>query len=140
MQSMEHYLLAVNGTLMRGLALEQNLLRAGATFCETAQTEKSYRLWSVQDAYPAMLRVDPADEAAAEIAVEVWRVPAPGIAAVLDGEPAGLSIGKVRLDDGRVVLGVIGEPETVKGMKEITAFGGWRRYIASDAFGAHGDA
>ena len=131
MQTEKEYLLAVNGTLMRGLELEANLLRVCATFCCEAATEKCYRLWSVRDAYPAMLRVDPADPAAAEIAVEVWSVPGPGLAEILSGEPAGLSIGKVRLTDGRTVFGVIGEPAAVAGMQEITAFGGWRGYLAS---------
>lgn len=131
MPTEKEYLLAVNGTLMRGLALEKNLLRVHATFCCEAATEKSYRLWSVRDAYPAMLRTDPADPAAAEIAVEIWRVPAAGIAEILFDEPAGLSIGKVRLSDGRLVFGVIGEPVTVANMREITAFGGWRGYLAA---------
>ena len=131
MQTEKEYLLAVNGTLMRGLALEKNLLDVRAAFRYEAATEKSYRLWSVRDAYPAMLRVDPADPAAAEIAVEVWSVPASGLAEMLSGEPAGLSIGKVRLSDGRTVFGVLGEPMTVAGMREITAFGGWRGYLAS---------
>lgn len=140
MEAEERFLLAVNGTLMRGLALESNLLRVQAAFCEEARTDACYRLWSVRDEYPAMLRVDPADSLAAGIAVEVWSVPASGIAKVLRGEPAGLSIGKVRLDDGRMVLGVLAEPETVKGMREITAYGGWRAYIASDAFGTRAGA
>lgn len=131
MQTEKDYLLAVNGTLMRGLALEENLLRAHASFCCEAATEKRYRLWSMLDAYPAMLRVDSADAAAAEIAVEVWRVPASGLAEILAGEPAGLSIGKVRLSDGRTVFGVIGEAAAVAGMREITAFGGWRAYLAA---------
>ncbi len=133
MQPEKEYLLAVNGTLMRGLELEQNLLRVRACFLCEAKTEKSYRLWSVQDAYPAMLRVDPADPSAAAVAVELWSVPASGLAELLQGEPAGLSIGKVRLFDGRMVFGVIGEPIAVGGMQEITAFGGWRGYLASRA-------
>ena len=43
----------------------------------------------------------------------------------------GLSVGKVTLSDGEVVLGVIGEPELVRGQKEISSYGGWRSYIAS---------
>ena len=37
--------LAVNGTLMRGLALNGNLLSAGATFVRETTTGPSYRLW-----------------------------------------------------------------------------------------------
>ena len=39
----KYILLAVNGTLMRGLELEGNLLEAGAEFGFEARTEKCYR-------------------------------------------------------------------------------------------------
>ena len=65
------------------------------------------------------------------VAVEVWSVPRPGLAGILLGEPAGLSIGKVALADGSVVLGVIGEPALVENHSEITTFGGWRSYAAT---------
>ena len=41
----------------------------------------------------------------------MWKVPAAGFVSVLLKEPEGLSVGKVKLDDGRLVLGLIGEPE-----------------------------
>jgi hypothetical protein len=120
--------LAVNGTLMRGLALNPNLLNVGATFnCET-QTEPAYRLWSIQDQYPAMVRVT---TGGAAIAVEVWDVPLAGLGSILTQEPSGLAIGKVKLANGEIVLGVIGEPLTVEGQLEITEFGGWRGYCRS---------
>jgi hypothetical protein len=53
------------------------------------------------------------------------------LAAILLKEPPGLTIGKVRLDDGNTILGVIGEPALVEGHKEISLYGGWRAYIAS---------
>ena len=121
-------LLAVNGTLMRRLALNANLLAAGATFVREARTAPVYRLWSIGDRHPAMLRV--ATNGAA-IAVEVWDVPPAGIADVLVKEPAGLAIGKVLLDDGSETLGVLGEMTLVDGQREITAHGGWRAYIAA---------
>jgi tetrahydromethanopterin S-methyltransferase subunit D len=67
----------------------------------------------------------------AAVAVEVWSVPAAGVASILVGEPDGLTIGKVRLADGSTVLGVLGEMALCEGQKEITAFGGWRAYIAA---------
>jgi hypothetical protein len=66
----------------------------------------------------------------ASIEVEVWSVPTEGLAAVLQSEPAGLCIGKVRLVDGTEVLGVLGEPVLCQQQREITSFGGWRAYIA----------
>ena len=128
---MDSVKLAVNGTLMRGLPLEKNLLDAGAIFLREAATAPCYRLWSINDNNPAMLRVDPADPQAVSVAVEVWQVPAAGLASVLMKEPEGLSVGKVTLSDGEVVLGVIGEPELARGQKEISSYGGWRSYIAT---------
>lgn len=119
--------LAVNGTLMRGLELNGNLLAAGAAFNRDATTVPSYRLWSIGDRHPAMLRVA---HGGAVIAVEVWDVPAAALAAILLQEPPGLCIGKVRLADGEETLGVLGEPALCEGMREITAYGGWRAYLA----------
>ena len=121
-------LLAVNGTLMRGLALNGNLVAVGATFVRETRTLPVYRLWSIGDRHPAMLRVR---EGGAAIAVEVWDVPPAGLADVLAKEPPGLSIGKLRLEDGREVLGVLGEPILCEGQREITEHGGWRAYIAA---------
>ena len=120
--------LAVNGTLMRGLELNPNLLAVGATFLREAATESAYRLWSIADRHPAMVRVSAGGVA---VAVEVWAVPAAGLASILLKEPPGLSIGKVKLADGAEVLGVLGEPVLCEGQKEITSFGGWRAYVAS---------
>jgi len=120
--------LAVNGTLMRGLALNPNLLTVGAQFQCEAKTEPAYRLWSIEDRYPAMIRVASGGDA---IAVEVWEVPLTGLGMILMQEPPGLAIGKVKLATGEIVLGVIAEPLTVEGQQDITQFGGWRAYQAS---------
>ncbi|MBD2013241.1 glutamyl-tRNA amidotransferase [Microcoleus sp. FACHB-53] len=118
--------IAVNGTLMRGLELNGNLLTVGATFVREATTEPVYRLWSINDRYPAMLRVR---EGGVAIAVEVWAVPTASLGTILLQEPAGLCIGKVRLSDGEVVLGVLGEPICCENKSEITQWGGWRAYM-----------
>jgi hypothetical protein len=59
-------------------------------------------------------------------------VPAAGLAGILLNEPPGLSIGKVKLEDGSTVLGVLGEPALVEGQREITSYGGWRAYVAAE--------
>jgi hypothetical protein len=103
---------------------------AGATFVRDAMTEPGYRLWSINDDHPAMVRVT--DGTGVKVAVEVWSVPAAGLASILLNEPPGLCVGKVRLDDASIVLGVLGEPALVEGHREITAYGGWRAYIAAE--------
>src|SRR5438128_2087519 len=113
-------LLAVNGTLMRGLELNHNLLAVGATFVREDQTAPCYRLWSIGDRHPAMLRTS---GPGVHVSLELWDVPAAGLSRILHNEPPGLAIGKVVLNDGSVVLGVLGEPFRCEGAREITSFG-----------------
>jgi len=122
-------MLAVNGTLMRGLKRNPRMLAAGATFVRETVTEPTYRLWTINDDYPAMFRVT--DGLGVAVQVEVWSVPAAGMAEILLNEPPGLAIGRVRLADGSMVLGVLGENALVEGQDEITQHGGWRNYIKS---------
>jgi gamma-glutamylcyclotransferase (GGCT)/AIG2-like uncharacterized protein YtfP len=68
-------LLAVNGTLMRGLALNGNLVEVGATFVRETTTAPAYRLWSIGDRHPAMVRVR---EGGVAVTVEVWSIPPRG--------------------------------------------------------------
>ncbi|NJM96526.1 MAG: glutamyl-tRNA amidotransferase [Phormidesmis sp. RL_2_1] len=120
--------LAVNGTLMRGLSLNANMLNVGAVFEREAKTQPTYRIWSIDDLYPAMMRVKAGGIA---VALEIWQVPLSGLGLILAQEPPGLAIGKVTLEDGEEVLGVIGEPLTVEGKREITQYGGWHAYQAA---------
>ena len=119
--------LAVNGTLMRGLELNGNLTSIGANFLREDATEPTYRLWSINDRHPAMQRVT---SGGVSVAVEVWEVPAAGLADILMNEPPGLAVGKVRMKNGEIVLGVLGEAILCQGAREITQHGGWRAYIA----------
>jgi gamma-glutamylcyclotransferase (GGCT)/AIG2-like uncharacterized protein YtfP len=121
-------LLAVNGTLMRGLELNPNLLAVGASFVREDRTAPDYRLFSINDRHPGMYRVA---AGGVSVAVEVWSVPTAGLAEILVKEPAGLCIGKVRLADGEEVLGVLAEAILCDGQREITEFGGWRAYCAA---------
>jgi hypothetical protein len=128
--SQREVLLAVNGTLMRGLKLNPNMTAANATFVRETMTEPAYRLWTIGDEHPAMVRVT--DGTGVKVAVEVWSMPAAGLAGILLNEPPGLCVGKVRLEDGSTVLGVLGEPALVEGQREITRYGGWRAYVAAE--------
>ncbi len=119
--------LAVNGTLMRGLELNPNLLEVGATFVREDRTVPAYRIYSIKDRHPGMVRVA---TGGVSVAVEVWAVPPAGLASILLKEPPGLCIGKVSLLSGEETLGVVAEPILCEGMREITEFGGWREYTA----------
>ena len=118
--------LAVNGGLMRGFTDNKNLLDVNATFIKETKTEPIYRLFSINDIHPAMMRVK---EGGQSISVEIWAVPLEGLGIVLTQEPPGLCIGKVRLVEGEEVLGVLGELICCEQGKEITQYGGWRNYL-----------
>ena len=122
---MDKVVLAVNGTLMRGLELEDNLKSVGATFIKESQTEAAYRLFSIDDKYPAMVK----DDTGQAIDVELYELSKDAMQIVLSKEPEGLTIDKIILIDGKEVYGVIGLPFIIEGRKEITSFGGWRNYI-----------
>lgn len=119
---------AVNGTLMQGLELNGNLQAVGAIFVRETITAPIYRLWSINDCHPAMMRVS---EGGRSIALEIWSLPLAGLAKILQQEPAGLCIGKIKLADSSDVLGVLGEAFLCEGQQEITEFDGWRNYLKS---------
>ena len=119
--------LAVNGTLMRGLELENNLKAVNAVFIKESQTEKAYRLYTIDDKYPAMVK----DEGGSAIDVELYEISKEGMEEVLSKEPEGLTIQEITLIDGSKVQGVVGLSFIIKDRKEITQYGGWRNYLAS---------
>lgn len=118
-------LLAVNGTLMRGLGLNPNMLAAQGVFVREDTTDAHYRIWTINDRHPGMIRVL---DGGVQVALEIWRLPMDSLGALLLSEPAGLSIGKVKLASGEEVLGVLAEPWLLEGQKEISQHGGWRGY------------
>lgn len=131
-QTSELVYLAVNGTLMRGLELNPNLLNVGAQFVREAHTAPVYRIWSIGDRHPAMQRVPQGGTA---VALEIWALPRAAFATILLQEPPGLAIGLVLLDSGEQVLGVLGEAYLCATGTEITQWGGWRAYLASKSDG-----
>ncbi len=119
--------LFVNGTLMRGLALNGNL--EGAAFLGEARTVPEYRLYSIGDVHPGMYRVG---EGGISVPGEIYEMSDEIWAKVEAGEPPGLYCGPVELDDGRVLDGILYPREMAEGKhKDISAFGGWREYAAT---------
>ena len=103
----------------------------GSSFVREDKTMPEYRLYSINDVLPAMIRVPANTTNGVSVIVEIWCVPADGLATLLGQEPLGLSIGKAKLMDNSTVLGVIAEPALLVGMKDISNFdGNWREYIA----------
>jgi allophanate hydrolase len=64
------------------------------------------------------------------IELELWALSAESFGRFVAAIPPPLSIGTIRLADGRSVKGFIVEPAAVKGARDISAFGGWRAFMA----------
>jgi len=123
--------LAVVGAHLSGMPLNGELRSLGARLLETTTTAPDYRLYALagaQSAKPGMLRVADGDGAAIEL--EIWALPAEAFGRFVAAVPAPLSIGTLRLGDGRTVKGFLVEPEAVAGARDITSFGGWRAFMA----------
>ena len=120
--------LFVNGTLMRGLALEANL--AGATFLGAFLTAPRYRIFSIGDVHPGMYEVEEG-ETGISVPGELYELPDDVWARVEGGEPPGLYRGPVSLDDGRVVPGILYPRGLAAAHPDISDYGGWRAYWAA---------
>ncbi len=86
-----------------------------------------YALAGTTPPKPGLLRV--ADGKGAPIALEIWALSAENFGRFVAAIPAPLSIGTIRLSDGRQVQGFLVEPEAVKGARDISDFGGWRAFV-----------
>ena len=124
---MSEILLAVNGTLMKGFALNKNLGAVHAEFIREAQSAAQYRMWSIHDEYPAMQRDRHGGQ---QIDVEIWKLTPEALLKILDNEPPGLCLGRIQLIEDHWVFGMLGESYLCEGMPEITEWCGWRNYVA----------
>jgi allophanate hydrolase len=123
--------LAVVGAHLSGMPLNGELKSYRARFLEAAQTVPDYRLFALNGGppqRPGLLRV-PAGQGAS-IAVEIWALPADGFGRFVAAVPAPLSIGTLKLSDGRTVKGFLAESDGVNGARDISSFGGWRAFVA----------
>ncbi|CAB3917859.1 allophanate hydrolase [Achromobacter anxifer] len=121
---------SVVGAHLRGMPLNHQLTSRRAVFVEQARTAGDYRLYALANTTPPKPGlVKSAD--GAPIEVELWDVPLAAFGAFVAEIPAPLGIGTLELEDGRLVKGFICEPRGLEGARDITAFGGWRAYLAS---------
>ena len=98
---------------------------------KSAATAPDYKLYALdtKPAKPGMLRV--ASGKGTSIELEVWALPVAAFGHFVAAIPPPLSIGSIRLADGRLVKGFLVEAEAVAGARDISEFGGWRKFVAS---------
>jgi len=122
--------IAVVGAHLSGMALNGELRALGAQLLEAAVTAPDYKLYALKTTppKPGMLRV--AADTGASIELEVWALSAAAFGKFVAAVPSPLSIGTIRLADGRSVKGFIVEAAALGSARDISEFGGWRAYMA----------
>jgi allophanate hydrolase len=125
--------IAVVGAHLSGMALNGELQALDARLLEETVTAPDYQLYALDTTppKPGMLRVDAGTGSA--IKLELWALSAAAFGKFVAAIPPPLSIGTVRLADGRGVKGFIVEPAAVSGARDISSFGGWRAFVAKQA-------
>lgn len=121
--------IAVLGAHMEGLPLNHQLLERGGRLIARTRTARRYRLFALpgQPPRPGLLRVA---HGGAAIEVEVWSVAAAAVGTFLEAISPPLGLGKIELEDGTLTTGFLCEADGAEGAADITAFGGWRAYLA----------
>ena len=128
--------IVVVGAHLSGMPLNYQLTERGGAFIRAVQTTEDYRLYALPGGppfRPGLLQVEKGTGAA--IAVEVWALPAAGFGQFVDGIPAPLGIGTLKLSDGATARGFIVEALAVKEAVDISHFGGWRAYMSAKTRG-----
>ena len=116
----------VNGELMRGLSMHD--MMQGAQYIEDAVTAPIYRLFSIDDRYPAMVMAR-AFEKGYGIPGEIYDIPESLWPAVMANERRlGLYAGPIWLSEGRAMRGILSVRELCEGYFDISSEGGWRTY------------
>jgi allophanate hydrolase len=124
---------AVVGAHLSGLPLNHQLTSRNARLVRSCRTKPEYRLYALPESTPpkpGMVRVAGADGGAA-IEVEVWEMAESQFGGFVAGIPAPLGIGTLTLEDGSEVKGFVCENHVLAAARDISAFGGWRPYLAS---------
>jgi allophanate hydrolase len=125
--------IAVVGAHLSGMALNGELKTLGGRLVASGKTAPDYRLYALSTTppKPGMLRVGAGKGTAVEI--EVWALSPSAFGKFVAAIPPPLSIGTIRLADGGEVKGFIVEAAGIEGARDISAFGGWRAYMAEAA-------
>jgi allophanate hydrolase len=127
--------IAVVGAHLSGMALNGELKVLGGRLLEQAKTAPDYKLYALPTTppKPGMLRVEAGTGSSIEL--ELWALSAASFGKFVAAIPPPLSIGTIRLADGRGVKGFIVEPAAVDGARDISAFSGWRAFMAEKVAG-----
>ncbi|MSQ20195.1 MAG: allophanate hydrolase [Betaproteobacteria bacterium] len=124
-------LVAVVGAHLAGMPLHHQLVDRGCRLLERTTTSPDYRLYALPGTTPPKPGLARVDANGVAIEVEVYEMPEGAVGSFLALIAPPLGLGTVRLASGTAVTGFICEPAGLLGASDISAFRGWRAYIAS---------
>jgi allophanate hydrolase len=125
--------LFVVGAHLRGQPLTSDLEQIGARFLAEVSTSDAYRMVALATVTPKPGLVRHGPGLGAPIAGELWQVSSSGLGRFLAGLPSPMGLGPVELSDQRWVTGFCCSAEAGAAGTDITAYGGWRGYLAAQA-------
>jgi allophanate hydrolase len=131
--------IVVVGAHLSGMPLNGELVTLGGVLRRAVSTTPGYRLHALAGGpprRPGLLRLRADEGPGGSIATEVWALPPDGFGLFVASIPAPLCIGTLLLADGTSPKGFLVEPAGLAGATDITAYGGWRAYIAALAASA----
>ncbi|BCH18575.1 MULTISPECIES: allophanate hydrolase [unclassified Mesorhizobium] len=126
--------LVVVGAHLSGMPLNGQLCALGARLSRSARTVASYQLYALAGQSvpkPGLVRV--ADGNGKSIDVEVWRLSPDAFGRFVAAIPPPLGIGTIELDDGTSAKGFLVETAGLSRAIDISAYGGWRSFVARPA-------
>lgn len=126
-------MLAVVGAHLAGLPLNHQLTTRGARLLQTTATAADYHLYALPGTVPPKPGLVRVAAGGVSINVELWSMTPAAFGAFTAEVPSPLAIGTLALADGRNVKGFLCESCAVAGAQDISAFGGWRAYLAAQA-------
>jgi allophanate hydrolase len=122
--------LAVVGAHLTGQPLNHQLIGRQARLVGTARTAAGYRLYALAGTSPAKPGLVRDPDGAGGIELEIWELTEAAFGSFVAEVPPPMAIGTVTLEDGGTVKGFLCEPIALAGAEDITAHGGWRRWLA----------
>lgn len=122
---------AVAGAHLSGQPLNGDLCARGGRFEALTRTADDYRMFLVDGPIPrpGVTRVVDS-RGGGGVEVEIWSLPTEALAGFAATIAPPLGLGPMELVEGDQVLGFICTADGARADRDITAYGGWRKYLA----------
>lgn len=122
--------IGVFGLHLAGQPLNYQLTDLGGYLAGNIETTPDYKLFKLgtQPEKPGLS--GPYAEGGERISGEEWKLSPAGFAEFVRNLPAPMTIGNIRLSDGRTIPGFSCQPSALHDAEEISRFRGWKQYQA----------